>query len=185
MVRVYLHDGFYILSDLDLKDTLAIDVKWKIYSERQKEHKKQSPMTLIDEQERHEKDSCRYLKSLYNNELWLLHVRHNPRKTKAIAYEAIAMDDWRSNVDHNLNQVNIGQEGVATALSATIRDNMSISKEATHPGGSIAIPSAITAELTKCKIHRVSNPNLNLHSLWRTKKIRVRTLKFQTYRQNF
>jgi hypothetical protein len=62
------------------------------------------------------------------------------------------MDDWRSsvehnlsNVEHNLNQVNIGQEDLATALSAAIRDNMSIGEETrTHPGGSIAIPSAIT-----------------------------------------
>jgi hypothetical protein len=56
------------------------------------------------------------------------------------------MDDWRSNVEHNLNQVNIGQEDLATALSVAMRDDMSISGVTTHPGGSIAIPSAITAE---------------------------------------
>jgi hypothetical protein len=39
--------------------------------------------------------------------------------------------------------MNIGQEDLATALSATMRDNMSIAT--THPGGSIAIPLAITA----------------------------------------
>jgi hypothetical protein len=95
-------------SDLDLKDTLAIDVKWKIYNERQKEHEKQSPMILINEQVRHEKESYRYFKSLYNQELRLLHVSQNPRKTKARAFEATAIDDWRSNIEHNLNQVNIG-----------------------------------------------------------------------------
>jgi hypothetical protein len=77
-------------SDLDLKDTLAIDIKWKIYSERQKEHEKQSPMILINEQERHEKESYRYFKGLYNKELRLLHVSQNPLKTKARAFEAIA-----------------------------------------------------------------------------------------------
>jgi hypothetical protein len=45
------------------------------------------------------------------------------------------MGDWRSNAEHNLNQVNIGQEDLATALSAAIRDKMSISGETTHPGG--------------------------------------------------
>jgi hypothetical protein len=53
------------------------------------------------------------------------------------------MDDWRSNVEHNLNQMNIGQEDLAIALLANMRDNMSLAT--THPGGSIAIPSAITA----------------------------------------
>jgi hypothetical protein len=150
-------------SDLDLKDTLAIDVKWKIYSERQKEHEKQSPMILINEQERHEKESYRYFKSLYNKELQLLHVTQNPRKTKARAYEAIAMDDWRSNIEHNINQVNIGQEDLATALSAAIRDNMSISGETTHPGGSIAIPSAITAgsSLTNDQYRQMEDKLLN------------------------
>jgi hypothetical protein len=138
MAQATLHN-----SDLDLKDTLAIDVKWKIYSEGQKEHKKQSPMILIDEQERHEKESYRYFKNLYNKDLRLLHVSQNPRKTTARAYEAIAMDDWRLNVEHNVNQMNIGQEDLAIALSATMRDNMSIAT--TNPGGSIAIPSAITA----------------------------------------
>jgi hypothetical protein len=133
-------------SDLDLKDTLAIDVKWKIYSERQKEHKKQSPMILIDEQERHEKETYKYFKNLYNKEFRLLHVSQNPRKTKARAFEATAMENWKSNVEHNLNQVNIGQEDLASALSTAIRDNMSISGETHYSGGSIAIPSAITAE---------------------------------------
>jgi hypothetical protein len=64
MSQASFHD-----SDLDLKDTFAIDVKWKIYSERQKEHEKQAPMILIDKQERHEKESYRYFKSLYNKEL--------------------------------------------------------------------------------------------------------------------
>jgi hypothetical protein len=98
---------------------------------------------MIDEQERHEKESYRYFKKLYNKDLQLLHVRQNPRKTTARAYEAIAMDDWRSNVEHNLNQMSIGQEDLATALSANMRDNMSLAT--THPGGSMAIPSAITA----------------------------------------
>jgi hypothetical protein len=61
--------GAFHNCDLDLKDTLAIDVKWKIYSEGQKERKKQSPMILIDEQERHEKESYRYFKDLYNKDL--------------------------------------------------------------------------------------------------------------------
>jgi hypothetical protein len=120
-----------------------MDVKWKIYSEGQKERKKQSPMILINEQERHEKESYRYFKDLYNKDLRLLHVSQNPRKTTARAYKATAMDDWRFNVEHNLNKMNMGQEDLATALSATMRDNMSIAT--THPGGSIAIPSAITA----------------------------------------
>jgi hypothetical protein len=42
--------GAFHNSNLDLKDILAIDVKWKIYSERQKERKIQSPMILFDEQ---------------------------------------------------------------------------------------------------------------------------------------
>jgi hypothetical protein len=66
--------GAFHNCDLDLNDTLAIDVQWKIYSEGQKEHKKQSPMILIDEQERHEKESYRYFKDLYNKDLRLLHV---------------------------------------------------------------------------------------------------------------
>jgi hypothetical protein len=133
-------------SDLDLKDTLAIDVKWKIYSERQKERKIQSPMILINEQETHEKETYKYFKSLYNKDLRQLHVSQNPRKTKARAFEATAMYNWKLSVEHNLYQVNIGQEDLVTALSAAIRDNMSISGEThTHPGGSISIPSAITA----------------------------------------
>jgi hypothetical protein len=135
--------GAFHNCNLDLKDTLAIDVKWKIYSEGQKERRKQSPIVTMDEHERHEKESYRYFKDLYNKDLRLLHVRQNPRKTTARAYGAIAMDDWRSNVEHNLNQMNIEQEDLATALSATMRDNMSLAT--THPGGSIAIPSAITA----------------------------------------
>jgi hypothetical protein len=102
-------------------------------------------MILIDEQETHEKETYKYFKILYNKELRLLHVSQNPRKTKARAFEATTMEDWKSDVEHNLNQVNIGQEDLASALSAAIRDNMSISGETTHPGGSIAIPSAITA----------------------------------------
>jgi hypothetical protein len=159
-------------SDLDLKDTLAIDVKWKLYSKRQKEHEKQSPMILINEQVRHEKESYRYFKSLYNKELRLLHVSQNPRKTKARAFEATAMDDWRSNVEYNLNQVNVGQEDLASALSAAIRDNMSISGESTHPGGSIAIPSAITAEssLTNDRYRQMKDELLDaMHTALQTK----------------
>jgi hypothetical protein len=153
-------------SDLDLKDTLAIDVKWKIYNERQKEHEKQSPMILINEQVRHEKESYRYFKSLYNQELRLLHVSQNPRKTKARAFEATAIDDWRSNIEHNLNQVNIGQEDLASALSAAIRDNMSISGETTHPRGSIAIPSAVTAgsRLTNDQYRQMEDKLLNFNN---------------------
>jgi hypothetical protein len=54
--------GVFHNCDLDLKDTLAIDIKWKIYSERQKERKIQSPMILIDEQETHEKEIYKYFK---------------------------------------------------------------------------------------------------------------------------
>jgi hypothetical protein len=132
--------GAFHNCDLDLKDTLAKDVKWKIYSEGQKEHKKQ--IVMMDEHERHEKETYKYFKNLYNKDLRLLHIRQNPRKTTARAYEAIAMDDWRLDVEHNLNQMNIGQEDLATALSANMRDNMSLAT--THPGGSIATPSAIT-----------------------------------------
>jgi hypothetical protein len=147
--------GAFHNSDLDIKDTLAIDVKWKIYSEGQKEPKKQT--TTMDEHERHEKETYRYFKNLYNKDLRLLHVRQKPRKTTARAYEAIAMDDWRSNVEHNLNQMNIGQEDLATALSANMRDNMSLAT--THPGGSIAIPSAITAgsSLTNDQYSKILN----------------------------
>jgi hypothetical protein len=159
-------------SDLDLKDTLAIDVKWKIYSERQKEHKMQSLMIRIDEQERHEKESYRYFKDLYNKELRLLHISQNPRKTKARAFEATAMDDWRSNVEHNLNQMNMGQEDLVTALSAAMRDNMSISGATTHPGGSIAIPSAITAEssLTNVRYKQMEDKLIDaMHTALQTK----------------
>jgi hypothetical protein len=81
------------------------------------------------------------------------------------------MDDWRSsvehnlsNVEHNLNQMNIGQEDLATALLAAIRDNMSIGEETrTHPGGSIAIPSAITAgsSLTNNRIRQMEDKLLS------------------------
>jgi hypothetical protein len=80
----------------------------------------------MDEHERHEKETYRYFKNLYNKDLRLLHVSQKPRKTTARVYEAIAMDDWRSNVEHNLNQMNIGQEYLATALSVNMRDNMSL-----------------------------------------------------------
>jgi hypothetical protein len=81
------------------------------------------------------------------------------------------MDDWKSsvehnlsNVEHNLNQVNMRQEDLASALTAAIRDNMSISGEThTHPGGSIAIPSAITAgsSLTNDRYRQMEDKLLN------------------------
>jgi hypothetical protein len=105
-----------------------------------------------------------------NKDLRLLHVSQKPRKTTARAYEAIAMDDWRSNVEHNLNQMNIGQEDLATALSATMRDNMSIAT--THPGDTITIPSAITAgsSLTNDQYRQMKDELIDaMHTALRTK----------------
>jgi hypothetical protein len=121
-------------------------------------------MILIDEQETHEKETYTYFKRLYNKELRLLYVSQNPRKTKARAFEATAMGDWKSSVEHNLNQVNMGQEELASILTAAIRDNLSISGEThTHPAGSISIPSVITAgsSLTNDRYRQMEDKLLN------------------------
>jgi hypothetical protein len=84
------------------------------------------------------------------------------------------MDDWRSNVEHNLNQMNMGQEDLATPLSATMRDNMSIAT--THPGGSIAISSAITAgsSLTNDQYRQMKDELIDaMHTALQTKSQRA------------
>jgi hypothetical protein len=121
--------------------------------ERQKEQKLQTPMEIIDEKERYN-----HFKRLYNKEQQLLHVSQNPRKTKARAFEATAMEDWKSHMEHDLNQVHIRQEDLATSFTAAIRDNLSLGGETqVPPAGTISILTAISAttELIKCKIHRV------------------------------
>lgn len=116
----------------DLKDTIAIDVKWK----KEKANKGYEHDT---------KEIYEAFKKLYKEELAILYVEHG--KTKGRAYHSVNdnQDDWRTAMEHNIDQTNAEIEDLASAYSA-LRNTIQRGSMAGSVTGTIASakPSTIT-----------------------------------------